>query len=44
MSMFYSDNKWDGVFRNEPIIVPMSQPEYMPSSARPREPDTIYLK
>ncbi|XP_060583268.1 uncharacterized protein LOC132739567 isoform X2 [Ruditapes philippinarum] len=38
----YSD-RYMGGYRNEPIIVPMAEPEYVSSRAPRREPDTIYL-
>ncbi|XP_045205626.2 uncharacterized protein LOC123557880 isoform X5 [Mercenaria mercenaria] len=40
----YSDNRYNSGYRNEPIFIPMTEPEYVTSRAPRREPDTIYLK
>lgn len=39
-----SDSRWDGRYRNDAIVVPMAEPEYVPAPEPAREGDTIYLK
>ncbi|KAL4218706.1 hypothetical protein ACF0H5_021294 [Mactra antiquata] len=41
---YYSDSRWDGIYRNDPIVVPVAEPEYQTSRVEAREPETIYLK
>ncbi|XP_052788127.1 uncharacterized protein LOC128222971 [Mya arenaria] len=41
---YYSDNRWDGVFHKEPIVVPVAAPEVVYNDAPRREQDVIYLK
>lgn len=41
---YYRSNRWNGQYRNDPIVVPMTEPEYTSSGMARREPDTIYLK
>lgn len=41
---YYSDNRWEGQYRRDPIVVPLAEPEYTSSNVIRKEPDTIYLK
>lgn len=41
---YYSDNRWNGIYRSDPVVVSVAEPEYVSSGVMRREPDTIYLK
>lgn len=41
---YYSENRWDGMYRSDPIVIPLAEPEYVGTGEVRRDADTIYLK